>query len=59
MNNERYIDILEKLVHLVGFIIRIFQDARSHERQISQIEKQPAECVAGINNQHTTTHTVS
>ena len=24
----------EKLVHLVGFIIRIFHDARSHERQI-------------------------
>jgi hypothetical protein len=24
----------EKLVHLVGFIIRIYHDARSHERQI-------------------------
>ena len=24
----------EKLVHLVGFIIRIYQDARSPERQI-------------------------
>jgi len=25
----------EKLVHLVGFIIRIYHDARSHERQRS------------------------
>jgi len=24
----------EKLVHLVGFIKKIFQDARSHERKI-------------------------
>ena len=24
----------ENLVHLVGFIIRIYHDARSHERQI-------------------------
>jgi len=24
----------EKLVHLVGFIMRIYHDARSHERQI-------------------------
>jgi len=27
----------EKLVHLVGFIIRIYHDARSAERQIRQI----------------------
>jgi hypothetical protein len=26
----------EKLVHLVGFIIGIYHDARSHERQIGQ-----------------------
>jgi hypothetical protein len=26
-------NIFEKLVHLVGFIIRICHDARSHERQ--------------------------
>jgi len=26
---------LEKLVHLVGFIIRIYRDARSPERQIN------------------------
>jgi hypothetical protein len=25
----------EKLVHLVGFIIRIYHDERSHERQIT------------------------
>jgi len=25
----------EKLVHLVGFIIRIYHDARSSERQVS------------------------
>jgi len=28
----------EKLMHLVGFIIRIYHDARSPERQISQQE---------------------
>jgi len=27
----------EKLVHLVGFIIRIYHDARSAERQISKL----------------------
>ena len=27
----------EKLVHLVGFIIRIYHDARSHERQICHL----------------------
>jgi len=27
----------EKLMHLVGFIIRIYHDARSPERQISSI----------------------
>ena len=27
----------EKLVHLVGFVIRIYHDARSHERHISKI----------------------
>jgi len=26
----------EKLVRLVGFIIKIYHDARSHERQINQ-----------------------
>ena len=29
----------EKLVHLVGFIIRIYHDARSPERQISNKNK--------------------
>jgi len=29
-------NIFEKLVHLVGFIIRIYHDARSSERQIRQ-----------------------
>jgi len=28
----------EKLVHLVGFVIRIYHDARSPERQIDQIQ---------------------
>jgi len=28
----------EKLVHLVGFMIRIYHDARSHERQILQLQ---------------------
>jgi hypothetical protein len=28
---------LEKLVHLVGFIIRIYHDARSAERQIIDV----------------------
>jgi len=27
----------EKLVHLVGFIIKIYHDARIHERQITKI----------------------
>jgi len=26
--------LTEKLVHLVGFIIRIYHDDRSHERQV-------------------------
>ena len=29
----------DKLVHPVGFIIRIYHDARSHERQIRQLHK--------------------
>jgi len=28
----------EKLVHLVGFITRIYHDARSHEREINYFE---------------------
>jgi len=27
----------EKLVHLVGFIIRVYHDARSPERQVEQV----------------------
>jgi len=30
----------EKLVHLVGFIIRIYHDARSPERQTDSVVKQ-------------------
>jgi hypothetical protein len=30
---------LEKLVHLVGFIMRICHDARSHERKKNKLEK--------------------
>jgi len=30
-------NILDKLVHLVGFVIRIYQDERSPERQIKKI----------------------
>jgi len=38
-NRPKHVDFysknkFEKLVHLVGFIIRIFHDARSPERQI-------------------------
>jgi len=35
----------EKLVHLVGFIIRIYHDARSHERQSSWQEQKTLQTV--------------
>jgi len=34
----------EKLVHLVGFIVRIYHDARSPERQITIISEQQTGC---------------
>ena len=38
----------EKLVHLVGFLIRIFHDARSSEHQISNLKVWHPRCVRSI-----------
>ena len=34
----------DKLLHLVGFIIRIYHDARSSERQIANTSPVPLNC---------------
>ena len=43
----------EKLVHLVGFIIRISHDARSHERQIRYV----CACIWSLNDSWPTKYT--
>ena len=39
-------NIFEKLVHLVGFSIRIYHDARSPERQIHRINLVYYKCLS-------------